>query len=156
MDRIVLEALQEQFNRERINRETYRLMSANLDAVNWSQAASYMHKASNEEGEHADKFAGYLIDRNETPRYDPLPAPVSPNGDDLVPYFEAALMTEKANTEGIKNVHYAAEQAEDAQTCVFLIWAIEEQTKAERELTDILLMLRRLDNNGRLLFVGGL
>jgi len=152
MDKITLTAFQDQFNRERGNREAYRVMASNLDAVNWEGAANWMRNASNEEGEHADKFAAYLIDRNEIPRYDPLPAPAVVAGEDLLPYFEAALALEVANTEQIKELHYAAEQSEDMQTCVFLIWAVEEQTKSERELMDIILMLRRLDNNGRVVF----
>jgi ferritin len=152
MDKITLDELQEQFNRERGNREVYRMLADNLEAVNWEGAAKFMRKASDEEGEHADKFAAYLIDRNQVPRYDSLPAPLVVSGDDLLPYFEAALTLEVTNTEQIKEVHYAAEQSEDAQTCTFLIWAIEEQTQAERELTDICMMLRRLDNNGRVVF----
>jgi ferritin len=152
MDRIVLDTLQEQFNRERLNHATYRAYASNLDAVNWTGSAGWMLKASNEEQEHADKFAGYIIDRNEVPRFDILPQPITPNGDDLTAYFDAALKLEVENTAQIKELHYAAEQSEDIQTCTFLIWAIDEQTKAERELTDILLMLRRLDNNGRIVF----
>jgi ferritin len=149
---IVLDTLQEQFNRERFNHATYRALAANLDAVNWAGSAAWMLNASNEEQEHADKFAGYIVDRNEVPRFDVLPAPLSPVGDDLVMFFDAALKLEVMNTAEIKELHYAAEQSEDMQTCTFLIWAIEEQTKAERELTDILLLLRRLDNNGRVVF----
>lgn len=152
MDRIVLDALQEQFNRERGNREAYRIMANGLDAVNWPGSSAWMRKASDEEAGHADKFAGYIVDRNEVPRYDALPAPQPVSGDDLVLFFEAALALEMANTEKIKELYYASEQAEDFQTCNFLIWAIDEQTKAERELTDILIMLRRLDNNGRFQF----
>jgi ferritin len=152
MDKITLDALQEQFNRERANREAYRVMADNLESVNWEGAAKFMRDASNEEAAHADKFGAYLIDRNQVPRYDALPAPLVVSGDDLLQYFDAALTLEVTNTEQIKELHYAAEQAEDMQTCVFLIWAIEEQTKSERELQDIILMLRRLDNNGRVVF----
>jgi ferritin len=111
-----------------------------------------MRNASDEEGQHADKFAAYLIDRNQVPRSDALPAPLVISGEDMLPYFESALLIETTNTEQIKELHYAAEQAEDMQTCVFLIPVIEEQTKSERELIDICLMLRRLNNNGRVIY----
>lgn len=152
MDKITLDALQEQFNRERANREAYRALAANLENVNWSGSAAFMLKASNEEADHADRFAAYIVDRGQAPRFDALPAPIFVTGEDLLPYFTAALALERANTEKIKEIHYAAEQGEDTQTCVFLIWAIEEQTKAERELADIILMLNRLDNNGRIFY----
>jgi ferritin len=152
LDKIITEMLQEQFNRERMNHATYRAMAHCLDAVNWPGASKWMLNASNEEAEHADKFAGYIIDMNLVPRYDMLPAPLVPMGDDLVPYFEAALKLEIENTTQIKEIDYAADQSEDEQTEVFLIWAVAEQTKSEREITDILLMLKRLDNNGRVVY----
>ena len=47
---------------------------------------------------------------------------------------------------------YVAQESEDPQTCTFLIWALDEQTAAERELTDYITMLRRLSNDGMLVF----
>lgn len=152
IDKMTLDALQAQFNKERANREAYRVLADNLENVNWAGAAQFMRSASNEEGEHADKFAAFIIDRGVAPRYDPLAAPLVVMGEDVLPYFEAAYSVELSNTEAIKNLHYTADQGEDTQTCVFLIWAIEEQTKAERELLDIIMMLKRLDNNGRVVF----
>ena len=152
MDKLVLDNLQEQFNRERSNREAYRQMADALDAVNWPGASKWMRAASNDEAEHADKFAAYIVDRNEIPRYDSLPAPIAIGGDDMLSFFNAALTLEVTNTEQVKELHYAAEQGEDVQTCTFLIPIIDEQTKSERELIDILIMLRRLDNNGRIVF----
>lgn len=149
MDTILLDALQEQFNRERGNREAYRLFSVNLDSVNWPGFSKWMLNASNEEAEHADKFSTHIIDRNEVPRFDALEAPRVVSGADPLSYFNAALQLEKVNTEAINELYEQAEELEDPQLCVFLNWAVEEQTKSERELMDIILMLQRLDNNGR-------
>ena len=152
IDKMTLDALQLQFNKERANREQYRLLADNLENVNWAGAAQFMRSASNEEGNHADKFAAYIVDRGSAPRYDAINAPLVVSGEDMLPYFQAAHDLELSNTEAIKNLHYTAEQGEDTQTCIFLIWAIDEQTKAERELLDIIMMLQRLDNNGRVVF----
>ena len=152
LDRLVIDALQAQFNRERYNREVYRCLADNLENVFWAGSAAFMRGASNEESDHADKFAAYLIDHNVAPDYQPIPAPPLVSGEDLLPYFEAAYALEVGNTVEIKNLDYLCDESEDSQTCIFLIWAIEEQTKAERELVDIITMLKRLDNNGRVIF----
>ena len=111
-----------------------------------------MKRSADEERKHADKFAGFIVDRNAVPQFAALAAILPAQGDDLVAFFEAALACEMATTEAIKTLHYMAEESEDPQTCAFLIWFLEEQTASEREVTDILLMLRRLDNNGRVVF----
>lgn len=149
-------ALQEQLNRERTNHATYRQMAETLDNMYWPGSSAWMRKASDEEQEHADKFAAYMIDRNIQPQYSALSAPVTPNTEHLPAYYQTALNLERDNTESIKALYYLAEQAEDPQTCTFLIWAIDEQTAAERELVDIITMLNRLDTTGWLIFDKGL
>jgi ferritin len=145
---MIQQSLNAQMNKERLNHATYRAMSCNLESVNWSGSARWMKHASDEEQEHSDKFAAYLIDRNWLVQYDQLPPPVVPMGDDLVAYFTAALGLEQENTESIKTLYFQAENEEDPQTCAWLIWAIEEQTRSERELVDILLELQRVDKTG--------
>lgn len=152
LEQIVKDTLQEQFNHERYNAAVYRSLAFGLEVVNWPGAAKWMRAASDEEQAHADKFAEYLIARNVTPVLSVLPSPERVLGDDMVAYFSAALELEKANTEKIVQLKMISEQNEDPQTCVFLIWALEEQTQAEREINDILVTLRRLDNNGRQVF----
>ena len=152
MNEDVLKALQDQFNKERGNREAYRCMAETLESLNWEGAAKWMRKASNEEGEHADKFAGHIVDRNEVPRFDALGAPKSVGGDDLLSYFGVALTLEQDNTKSILALDELAGKKGDGQLKVFLIWAKEEQTRSERELFDIILMLSRLDNTGRMVF----
>jgi ferritin len=156
LSNILITALQEQQNRERYNAAFYRALADQLEAVFWPGSAAWMKKASDEEQEHADKFSAYLIDRGSAPLYAALPMPTIPTGDNLVEYFLAALVNEQINTEAIKELYFTAQESEDPQTCTFLIWALDEQTSAERELNDILLMLRRLDKTGWLAFDNGL
>lgn len=160
MDKITLNALQEQYNRERWNREVYRGYANQLEALAWPGSAKYMYKASDEEGRHADKFASYIIDRNELPaqRQIEVISLVSNNGDPTA-FFEAAYKQEVSNTEKIRELHYTAEQTEEIQTCTFLIWAIEEQTAAEREFLGIVMMFKRLGADGKVFYdkeIGGM
>ena len=152
MKQQLIDALQEQFNRERMNHAAYRALADQLDNMYWPGSSAWMRKSSDEEQAHADKFAAYMVDRNITPRYAPLEAPAALGETDLTRFFEAALELEQGNTESIKELYYVAQESEDPQTCTFLIWALDEQTAAERELTDYITMLRRLSNDGMLVF----
>jgi len=153
MNENLLTALQDQFNMERQNAAIYDALAAQLDAVHWPGASAWMKRAADEERQHADKFSGYIVDRNGVPQFAGLVPVVAPQEtDDLVLFFDAAMGREQLTTEAIKALHVLADEAEDPQTCAFLIWFLEEQTKSEREITDILLMLNRLDNNGRVVF----
>jgi ferritin len=152
----LLIALQNQLTLERTNAAAYDVLSTSLDAVNWQGASEWMKQAANEEREHAQKFADYIIARNAIPQSQSLPVITPPAGDDLVLYFQAAMAREQVTTEAINTLHYQAEDEEDPATCQFLLWFIAEQVKSEREITDILTSLARLDNNGRQVFDGTL
>lgn len=147
----LLTALNEQHTRENVNRDAYRALSFALDAAGWKGSAAWMLRASNEEQEHADKFAQYIIDRGGQVDY-VITSPATLASGEILPAFEYALNIEKTNTEAIKTLYYIAEAEQDPQTCSWLKWALDEQTDAEREIADILNMLRRLDDNGKVFF----
>ena len=156
LDKIILDALNEQLTVERMNAANYDALSAACDVAYWPGAMAWMHAAADDERQHAQKIAAYIVDRDGVPVYQPLGQPVAINAETLTPAFEAALRLETATTEAIKSLYYTAETAEDPQTHQFLLWFLEEQTESEAVLRDYLLMLRRLDNNGKLLFDAGL
>ena len=142
LDPVVLDALQQQITRERQNEAIYHAVAWRFEVANLDGFASYSQRAAHEEAEHADKFAGYVIDRNAAPLVQPLGAVNPPIPLDMLTapalLIAVALQTEIGNTEAIKFLYQLAEEAHDPQTCVFLIWALEEQTSAERELTTLL------------------
>ena len=143
----IFDELQLQYNRERQNAAQYSTYAASLEAANWPGFAAWMRKSAQDEQAHAEKFAGYLIDRNQTPRLDALDAPAPLDGNFPVPMFDAALQLERGNTARILAIRELAEAEADGQTSVFLIWAIQEQTGSEREIVDRLLELRRAEGN---------
>lgn len=140
LDAVVRDSLIKQVNIERYNEAIYLALAFRLDVLNLTGAAKYFYSQAAEEAQHARKFADYLIDRNESPIVAMLEN-VAPPGADMTTaiamYAGAALAREKVNTEYIKTIYATAQEADDPQTCTFLIWAIEEQTSAERELTEL-------------------
>jgi len=149
ISQILIDALQKQMNKERMNHAQYAAFSAALNAANWPGYAHFMQKSSEEEWMHAQKFQAYLIDRNQVPVYDILNAPMLLPGESPIPFFEAALTLEQENTISILALDALSES--DPQTETWLLWAIEEQTNSERELTDSLLELRRCRGSGLLI-----
>lgn len=152
MNNTLLQALKDQLTMERQNAAIYDALSAALDVVFWDGSSKFMKASANEEREHADKFCAYIVDRNGSPAFAALDECNVPSGDDLSSYFEAALAREKVTTEALKVLYYTSEEAEDPQTCAFLLPFMIEQTESERQLTDFVLMLKRLDKNGWIAF----
>ena len=148
---MIFDTLQAQMNKERMNAAQYDAFAAALSAGNWPGFAAWMQHAADDERVHYGKFRDYIIDRNNTPILTELPAPASKNGAQPVPFFEAALALEQENTASILAIDAEAETVDDGQTETWLIWAIDEQTRSEREITDALLELRRVDATGLLI-----
>ena len=147
----VLQALQDQMNKERMNAQQYAALAGYLDAENWPGFSKWMLKASEDELTHFHKFESYLIDRNAAPFYTALDVPIRLDGSVPLPLFEAALKLEQENTVSILALDELADEDMDEQTDTFLIWAIDEQTKSERELVDAILELGRVDATGLLI-----
>lgn len=145
----LLLSLNMQYTQERSNAAAYRSMAWELDAANWPGSSIWMTKSSREEEEHAEKIAAYIVDQNGVPTLQSLGEVPLLSSTDLAQYFSKALELEKLNTELLRVLYFEAERAEDAATCIFLQWFITEQVSSERDIMDILQMLQRLDDNGR-------
>jgi ferritin len=141
LDAVVSDALQNQITRERTNEAAYLAIGNRFDVLNLPGFAKWARSAAHEEAEHAQRFTDYLIDRGGVPIVAPLVGVNAPQADMLTaPAMLAgmALQVETSNTESIKTLYALADEADDPQTCVWLIWAIEEQTSAERELVELI------------------
>jgi ferritin len=152
----VMDALQAQFTLERTNAAYYDAMGDALEAVNWKGSAAWMHRNAEDERSHAYRLAAYILDQNGQPAYQALEEIPDLSGDDLPQYFNAALAREEGATAHLKEMYALAVEEDDAQTVAFLLnpghhhWPgfLAEQTRSEREITDILLELERLDATG--------
>ena len=149
MDQDLIDALQDQFNKERQNAQFYFELASEADNANWPGTAKFFKASAYEELQHSDWFGGFLIARNVLPRYDAIPQIPSVAGDSLVAWFEAALAKEKETTAAISALHEMADDdVSDPQTIAFLKEPLDEQTKSELEITDILKELRRSGPDG--------
>lgn len=153
MDETLLTLLQDQYTLERTNEQHYRALAAAADVVNRPGASRYFEGAADEEAQHAKRARDYIVDRNEVPVFAPIEPILSFDGNDYAGLFQAALTREQMTTAHLTLLHQAAEG--DPQTCAFLMssqgdWPgfFAEQTQSEREITDFLLRINRLDNNG--------
>jgi ferritin len=145
--------LQEQANVERQNQAVYLQLASILDNLNWVGSAKFMYKSADEEYTHFAKFKDWLITENQTPQLTELQAVnlLQDAPDDIVAYFEAALKLEQETTAKINDLYKVAVE-EDGATAVFLQWFLTEQAESEIVLIDILQVLKRLDNQLRVLW----
>lgn len=145
LDPVVLDTLNRQITNERNNSAMYWALANRLEFLNLPGMAHHMRDASGDETTHAQKFTDYLIDRNAFPLVAPLDAALAPDADMLTAgrlCFAAALQREMQTTEQIKTLYDIAEQADDPQTCQFLLWFLDEQTQSEREYVELVARLQ--------------
>ena len=99
--------------------------------------SSHFLKESQDEMEHAQKFADYLIARGQSVKLNELPAPVQTwdSIEDLVAY---SFNMEADLTSSLQQLYSMSERISDTRTNVFLDPIVEAQTKSEDEFANIL------------------
>lgn len=134
-------ALQQEYTFERLSSAVYLGLAAAADSASWLGFATWFKKNAAEELEHAGKFYDYMLDRDLVPQVDEI-ASIGVAGDDSpLGWMKLALMQEQKVTANVSAMFADAVQAGDGQTVAFLMWFLDEQTKSERFLTDIIRML---------------
>lgn len=151
LEPVLRSSLNNQITNERYNAAFYRAAAARLELLNLSGFARWMKRAAKEETHHASWFTDYLIDRNEAPVYDKLDAIALPNSITMNNagsiLFAAALQREQQTTQQINALYLLGDEVNDPQTCVFLHWFIDEQTRSEREVTEILAQVKLAESD---------
>lgn len=140
LDPVISDALSRQYNVERQNSAIYSAIANRFDYLNLTGFAKFALNNATEELTHAERIRSYIIDRYGFPVVDALQSVDPPQADMLTAgrvLFSYALMREQMTTEAIKTIYDLAEDADDPQTCQFLMWFLEEQTKSEREFTEL-------------------
>ena len=152
-----LPLINSQFTAERANEQAYRALQASAEAVNRPGASAFFAHAADEEQQHAERVKAYIIDRNETPVFEALPAITPIDGKDYAGMFHKALELEQANTARLNALWVEADDTSpDPQTVAWLTnpegkdWPgfIAEQTISERELVDLLAKIERIGPDG--------
>ena len=140
LDPVILDALNKQVTHERHNSAIYLALACRFDVLNLTGMAAYSRKQSAEEQGHAQRVIDYIVDRYGSPVIDALPAVVVPDvqiENAARVLFTAALQREQFTTEQIKTLYDLSEDADDPQTCQFLMWFLEEQTSEERQFEEL-------------------
>lgn len=147
---------QQQLTLERTNEAFYRVLAARAEFHHYPGAAVYFAQCAQDEREHGLRCEGVLIDRNQMPAFDALPAIPDP-GQNYKTWFDTALQRERVTTAAIVNMCQIACNTEmDMQSMAALQnpegedWPgfIQEQTDSERELTDYINSIERLGPDG--------
>ena len=142
MDSKLVQALNNQYNFERLSSALYYALSLKVDEKNLVGMASWMRKQAVEEQSHADKISSYLIDRNQSVFVGELPASNPVVSGELMAIgkevFEAALEHEHKVTARMQALHEISSEVKDEATCIFLQWFISEQVEEEKTLDEIL------------------
>jgi ferritin len=140
LDPVVADALNRQITNERQNSAIYLAIGNRFDVMNLTGLAKFARENAAEELTHAARFTDYVVDRYGTPIVDALEA-VNPPAPDMMTaarvLFSLALLREQKTTEQIKTIYSLADEADDPQTCQMLLWFLEEQTKSEREFSEL-------------------
>ena len=141
LDPIILDALNQQVNRERQNSVPYAAMSNRARLMALPGLTHFFHESSNDELFHAQKLTKYIIARNDEVTLMALQGYVCPVTNDMatlgVTLLTAALALEEANTLKLKALCRMAADAGDEETSDRLIWFIREQTHSVNEITDM-------------------
>lgn len=151
LDPVLRDRLNNQITNERQNAAVYLACALRFELLNLPGFAHWMHHASKEETHHAKWFAQYLVDRYEVPTIAPLEGfsatlNVTMNnvGSAL---FAVALSAEQRTTQQINALYLLSDEVNDPQTCIFLHWFIEEQTRSEREVAEILAQVKLAESD---------
>lgn len=149
-----IEKLQLWHTLERLNAAYYFSMADALENVNWSGTAAWMRAAGNDEVQHAERVAAYLVDVGQAPEWQALEEIPELSGADLMQYFNAGMVREQDTTAFITGFANECLVDGDMQTLAMILnpdgdWPgfVAEQTKSERDIKDIQLMLERAAGN---------
>lgn len=146
MDTTIQKLLQDQLNKERQNSQIYSFVSVSLQNQSYDGFAKFFMKQSQQELEHAQKFAEYLISKRVNPEYRTLSG-VSGVGTPL-DFAKLSYTTERSTTDALEELYRQAEEAEEYQVCAFLKDLLVEQIEEETWSFDLQDLLSKTNENG--------
>ena len=111
----------------------------------------FFTKASKEELDHAQQFINYQNIRGGTVEFKPLEK--CPEWSSPLQVFTKALEMELQVNESILQLYKIADEIGDQQMTGFLDPFLEEQVKAQKELSNIITVLKRVGPNGVTLYI---
>ncbi|MDQ0162709.1 ferritin [Aeribacillus alveayuensis] len=148
----LVEGLVEQMNFEFESANIYLAMAAYCQAENWDGFANFFLVQAEEERFHAMKIFHYLNNIGERAF---ITGCKSPNNEfqSITDCFESAYLHEKEVTKRIYALSDLALDERDHGTIHFLKWYIDEQIEEEAMFDNIIVQLKRINNDTNGMFL---
>lgn len=137
------DAINQQVQNELDSAHIYYTMSVWCEENGFFNSAKLLNKYSSEEKVHADKFIGYLIDRNAKPVV-PTINQQSAQFASLIDLYEKAYIHEVVVEKNIRMLVDLANSENDQTTRHFLEWYLGEQIEEIKKFNDILIFARTI------------
>lgn len=138
-------ALNKQVNAELWSAYLYLSMSYDMANKGFSGMQKWFAAQAQEEFEHAEKFANYIMAANGQVKLSPIDE-VRQEWNSVKDAFEDTLLHEKKVTAMIHNLYEIALELKDYATQSMLQWFIDEQVEEEETARDILDTVLKIEN----------
>jgi ferritin len=132
----------------------YAAMSYKLETMNLPIFAKWFDLQANEEKEHAEKIAKYLLEQGAEVNLQALPAPKA-TWKTCLAICEEALKHEKYITQRIHDLKALAAKEKDYATDSFLNWFVDEQVEEVASTSELVEMVKLTKTPGQLLQLEG-
>ena len=143
----VLDALNEQINKEQYSAQLYLAMSAHCETKSFRGFAHWLRVQSREETDHALKLVTFVLDRGAKLELKAVQAPPADFGT-ITQVFEKILEHEKSITASINALFELSRQEKDFPSEITLQWYVTEQVEEEARVSQILDHLRAVGEQG--------
>lgn len=140
------DAINDQIRREFESANIYLSMCAYFNSIDLPGFANWMMIQFQEEQMHALKFYNYVNDRGGRVRLQTLEGPAV-DFDSVLDVFNKTLVHEQKVTGHINDLYALALEERDFAAQVFLQWYINEQVEEEKNVSDIINVLKRVGND---------
>ena len=148
----LLDALNEQINKEMYSAYLYMSMSAHCTNIGLPGFANWFMVQYKEEMEHAMKIFDYVNDQSGRVKLKTIEEPQS-TFKDAMDMFQKTLEHEQFITKSINELVDLAFKERDHATQIFLQWFVTEQIEEEGNDNDIIAKLKLAGDKGNGLFM---
>jgi len=148
----MVEALNEQINKEIYSAYLYLSMSAYSEYIGLKGFANWFMVQYQEEMEHAMKIYRYINDHGAQVKLKAIEKPPAEFGSPIE-MFEKTLEHEKFVTKSINDLVDLAIKENDHATQIFLQWFVTEQIEEEANDNEIIAKLKLVGKEGNGLFM---
>lgn len=146
INKTVLKALNEQFEKELFSSNLYLSMSVYFSANSLNGFANWMRIQSKEEMDHAMLIFDYILQRGGEAIVPKIEAP-EPKWKSTLEVVSETYKHEQFITESINNLYSLANEQKDYATCNFLQWFIKEQVEEEENTSELEARVKLCDAN---------